>query len=758
MKKQLLLVAALASAMWLYGTTDNEYICEGGSVIDSDLCLPINGSVTVSFAHIDNLSYFRWIPLGDLDFETGSSDTDSTVIIKSTGYGKGTIRLQYRTGGCTSASTVDVFKSFELPNTFSIAGPTCVATGDVVVYSVDPILTVNLAQNIGIDNYYWNINDSKPDFVDSIYYTAGDGSSITFKVGTLGDNDVLSVNLGQCNKDDVLKRVSLVLGKRAPTPIVPIDTCVEYGTAPFSLAVQNAVEGVTYTWEAPSNFNLSAISGNSVVVTPDNASSGEIKVTASYTDEPACSESSSTIKINRKWGTSTSISSNTSCVEVEADKYYKFQLEGQIPTNTKIQWELPVGWTFKPNTAQNGQTIEARPLSDAALTGVLKAWSSACPSETVQNDTVSYTVHVIPASINSIYGDDCLRVGQTYKFWIDTMGVRPAARSYTWTAPGCDLTTYTGDTVYITPTIATTYLRVTPNGDGCNAAYAQRTLAFLPTAPESIVMQDACIASNMPDTITLSLSGILSNQTYDWVLPTGWSMLASNEAKTQISVRTTGVVGTHTISAFAVGTSACGNSDTISSNVAIAAVSGVVSYSAALEAYSVQRNIAGHFYWYLLHNGVLVDDDVFENNTTRVASYTDSYYQLGDLANSTEYTIVVELELVNGCRERCTYGAPINSNIEYRSVQRSLVGARQSKTSNMLVSPNPTKDNITISLVNTDVNQPFQIKIVNMNGSVVYEAKNLVSYNVNVSTWPTGQYVVFAYLNDRRLSAKFIKQ
>lgn len=150
-------------------------------------------------------------------FAEGSSARDTTVTIVSNGYGKGAIRLQYRNGGCTSASMVDVYKQFTLPDTFSIVYPTCIAPGDVVVYSIDPILTVNLDHNIGMDNYFWSINENKPSFVDTIYYTAGDGSSVTFKVGTLTGNDVLSVNVGKCNKDEEQKSISLTLGKLAQT-------------------------------------------------------------------------------------------------------------------------------------------------------------------------------------------------------------------------------------------------------------------------------------------------------------------------------------------------------------------------------------------------------------------------------------------------------------------------------------------------------------------------------------------------------------
>lgn len=754
-KKLLLIAAVLAAAFGANGATENDYIRDDSGVIEQDVCLPIDGSISVSFNSIPNLEYFRWIPLGDLAFAEGSSANDTSVTFVSNGYGKGAIHLQYRNGGCTSASMVDVYKSFTLPDTFSIAGPTCIATGDVVVYSVDPILTVNLDQNIGVDNYYWDIKENKPSFVDTIYYTAGDGSSVTFKVGTLTGNDVLSVVLGKCNKNDSSKRISLSLGKLAPKPIVPSDTCVAYGITPFTLSVQNVVEGVTYTWTAPSNYALSSTTGTSVVVTPDAGSSAEIKVTAAYTDEPACSESASTIVINRKWGTTTSISGNAQCAEVAANQYYTFKLEGQIPTNTSIRWALPQGWALKENTSNAGQTIEARPFDNAALTGVVKAWSLACVSEGETVDTIEYTVNVKPAAISEIHGDECLKIGQTYKFWIDTAGVRPAAHSYVWTAPGCNLTAYTGDTAYVTPTSATTYVRVTPQGYDCNANYVQRNLSFLPTAPDSIVLaNDACIATNMPDTVTLSLSGTVSNQTYDWILPTDWSLISANSSKTQISVRTNGVAGAHTVSAFAVGDEVCGNSDTTSVVITISEPSGEITYSESMEAYRAPRGMSS-YHWYLLHNGTVIND-AFDDANSRLAAYTDSYYQLGDLVNSTEYTVVVEVVLSNGCKERYTYGAPINPGISYNNAPQNHILRSTKKANGLIVTPNPATSNLNVEMQGT--NEKFKIKIVDLSGSIVYSADGASLYEINISSLAAGQYLIMAYTPNNRISSKFIKK
>jgi hypothetical protein len=748
MKKRLLLIAAaLAAAFGANGATENDYIRDDSGVIEQDVCLPIDGSISVSFNSISNLEYFRWIPLGDLAFAEGSSANDTSVTFVSNGYGKGAIRLQYRNGGCTSASMVDVYKSFTLPDTFSIAGPTCIATGDVVVYSVDPILTVNLDQNIGVDNYYWDIKENKPSFVDTIYYTAGDGSSVTFKVGTLTGNDVLSVVLGKCNKNDSSKRISLSLGKLAPKPIVPSDTCVAYGITPFTLSVQNAVEGVTYTWTAPSNYALSSTTGTSVVVTPDAGSSAEIKVTAAYTDEPACSESASTIVINRKWGTTTSISGNAQCAEVAANQYYTFKLEGQIPTNTSIRWALPQGWALKENTSDAGQTIEARPFDNAALTGVVKAWSLACVSEGEMVDTIEYTVNVKPAAISEIHGDECLKIGQTYKFWIDTAGIRPAARSYVWTAPGCNLTAYTGDTAYVTPTSATTYVRVTPQGYDCNANYVQRNLSFLPTAPDSIVLaNDACIATNMPDTVTLSLSGTVSNQTYDWILPTDWSLISANSSKTQISVRTNGVAGAHTVFAFAIGEELCGNSDTTSVVITISASQFYIVSEPqgrnlrwfSFEPYPLDSAI--YYKWYV--DGVLTDEgsDAVDFMTTK------SFLGTVDLV----------VTYSGGCEELETIEITSTSQSNTNSNNSTTRSLRSKKTSKIIATPNPAQNLIDVEL--TDNEQNFDVKVFDATGRIVLQETNKKYHQLDLSNLPSGQYIVSAYQGGFRTYSTVIKK
>lgn len=748
MKKRLLLIAAaLAAAFGANGATENDYIRDDSGVIEQDVCLPIDGSISVSFNSISNLEYFRWIPLGDLAFAEGSLANDTSVTFVSNGYGKGAIRLQYRNGGCTSASMVDVYKSFTLPDTFSIAGPTCIATGDVVVYSVDPILTVNLDQNIGVDNYYWDIKENKPSFVDTIYYTAGDGSSVTFKVGTLTGNDVLSVVLGKCNKNDSSKRISLSLGKLVPKPIVPSDTCVAYGITPFTLSVQNAVEGVTYTWTAPSNYALSSTTGTSVTVTPDAGSSAEIKVTAAYTDEPACSESASTIVINRKWGTTTYISGNAQCAEVAANQYYTFKLEGQIPTNTSIRWTLPQGWALKENTSDAGQTIEARPFENAALTGVVKAWSLACVSEGETVDTIKYTVNVKPAAISEIHGDECLKIGQTYKFWIDTAGIRPAARSYVWTAPGCNLTAYTGDTAYVTPTSATTYVRVTPQGYDCNANYVQRDLSFLPTAPDSIVLaNDACIATNMPDTVTLSLSGTVSNQTYDWILPTDWSLISANSSKTQISVRTNGVAGAHTVFAFAIGEELCGNSDTTSVVITISASQFYIVSEPqgrnlrwfSFEPYPLDSAI--YYKWYV--DGVLTDEgsDAVDFMTTK------SFLGTVDLV----------VTYSGGCEELETIEITSTSQSNTNSNNSTTRSLRSKKTSKIIATPNPTQNLIDVEL--TDNEQNFNVKVFDANGRIVLQETNKKYHQLDLSNLPSGQYIVSAYQGGFRTYSTVIKK
>ncbi len=112
---------------------------------------------------------------------------------------KGRVTIQFTkttstTGsGCGNSISFDVFKVFaptvllnpaipsqQPTNVPKIIGPRCVLPGNTYTYSVDQIVSDNLTDGIGLDNYYWT---GMPTTTGTTFYTSADKSSITITLG-----------------------------------------------------------------------------------------------------------------------------------------------------------------------------------------------------------------------------------------------------------------------------------------------------------------------------------------------------------------------------------------------------------------------------------------------------------------------------------------------------------------------------------------------------------------------------------------------
>ena len=108
--------------------------------LDYDLqpsrCVNIGDTIEVSIDgtwQADNdVTYQSWVLRGDLEFAEGygaSSFPVTRIVSPENGLGKGRISYKYRTTGCSSAVSIDVFKEFELPDSVQIEGPECIIQG-----------------------------------------------------------------------------------------------------------------------------------------------------------------------------------------------------------------------------------------------------------------------------------------------------------------------------------------------------------------------------------------------------------------------------------------------------------------------------------------------------------------------------------------------------------------------------------------------------------------------------------------------------
>ena len=746
------------------GNTPNSYLTAAATEsyeFENSVCMGLNDTLTVS---IDADIYasaksFSWVSRGSIAI---IGDTrQQTVRVVSTSYGKGRVLFYYITKDCSTSNSFDIFKSFS-GSEMRISGPDCFSPGDVVVMSVNPILTENLNHQIGIDYYYWNVTATpKPSFVDSIVYEAGDGSSVTFVAGEVGSSDQVTVNFGVCNRATPLA-ATLNLGKKAPKPEVNKEECVVYGEGKvLNLSVQNPVAGVAYSWWcANAKWQFNSTVGTSVQVTLDKESDGSIICTASFEGTDGCGGTSDTITVKREWGDNVSLQCvNNTNYQFQVGNRYEFILTGET-TGTKVEWVELAGWSVAPNSPTESTNIFLIPGAGAALQDTVRARVKSCSAATGYKE-VKHVVYVKPAPVTDItVAEACLSSDSTYTFRAVQGNNGPQAASYTWEVKVGNTyvpySNFTGDSLRLIVTTDMQAVRVRPNGlEGCDGEYSEdKNLVFKPAAPEGISV--GCIAVNMPDTSTFSIVNPTANQLYEWILPTGWSKVASYDNGQSIDVCTTGAIGTYTIRAYGIGTGICANSDTtsvpvnvISSPNASIQITPVPGFGTMCMAVNFPSTAAS-YHWYIVHNGAIMTESglLDTREEQNYAKINEPYAsQIGNPTNSTEYTVVVEYETTDGCKERITCGAPLNPSINYRSstaaarIAPHRIAQEEEQSLSLILSPNPALSTLNVELQNGET---FDIHILSVDGRVLYTNGGAQQYDIDVSSYPTGYYIVTA--------------
>lgn len=735
---------------YLDNSTDREH--------QNSVCMGINDTLTVSMDDdfFSGLDYHRWTTAGSIAIV--DTLNASTIRVVSNGYGKGRVYLRYIANDCNTYTYFDIFKSFSAAN-FEISGPDCMAPGDVVVLSVQPLLTEHLSDQIGIDRYYWNVTATpKPSFVDRIVYAAGDGSAVTFVAGNVSDSDTVTVNFGVCNQaTDRAARQKL--GKTAPKPEVPEEVCAEYGVRSITLSVSNPVEGVEYSWwckNAKWQFNRTI--GTSVAVTLDAESAEDIIVTASYIDGSGCSGTETAIKVNRSWGADVALTSpNSTSYRFTTDSTYEFKLTGQLSSGS-IEWLCPQGWSIAPASSQGYANIKLIPGTGALLQDTLRARTHSCSESGY--DMVEHLVYVRPAPVAAISGETCLTAGQQYVFRVAAEGNGPKADSYTWKINNntAAYAAFTGDSLVFTATDGMTSIAVRPNGlNGCNGDFYTENLLFKPTAPTSIVMTEpVCLVANMLDTITLELEGIQQNQDYNWILPTGWTLIEASTHNTEIQVQTNGVIGNYTISAYGIGQGICGNSNLTSFNVSIDSVpftlshelSGRTSRLVYFDPYPLEDAV--YYTWFV--NGTLTAEGTDALEITFSRNIAASVMLIVEFENGCQQIASIEIPAYTSGASYAPNAAMIN---EFANAEQENSNMLESSNTILTLSPNPA--NTVLTLTMSALGQHNVLRIYSMNGKLIYSQMVTDTYvEIPTRRLPAGTYMLRLIQDGRAYSEQFI--
>lgn len=695
-------------------------------------------TMDTAWARAEGVKSHQWRIAGDLQFAPGNnSRTFPTVKIISTpnGYGKGRITYSYRGTGCSSAYSFDIYKQFEIPDSIEIEGPECIVKGQVVVYSVDPIITRNLDAQIGMDYYYWNVlQNPKPAFVDSILYVSGDGSSVTFLVDSVPANAVIEAGIGRCNTQVLTKD----LGNATPAPEFYTDTLfVPYGIEPFIVTLKNPKPGVSYAWaiddEHAASFHLNRFIGDSVTITIDESAKSDvctITAMATYT-AITCNTTSKSIAIKRAWGNNINIIPKNlnetlkrdTCYSVNT--HYKFSLSGDIPGSSYCEWQLPHGWKFKDDIVNNSQTIEVYPTASALIDDVIQVR----PLD--RRDTAStrsYPVHVVPARITSIIAPGCVAIGEPQTFSIDTTGITPYAASFYWEVDSAVAIDGNGTTsISFIPTYGTTHVSVTALGiNGCDADVYTQSLNLPPIAPVGIESDNECLFTNMHDTFTLSIIDPVPDQQYGWNVPTGWLVNYPDETyHTSIRLASDGIRGNHMVEAWAIGSGICSQSQSATYTIQVDTMEWSIVY---------QYSFFSRKYEFTLFYQDFYPDEFVNAHWYVDGESTSSAYDYSISLSQLPQTIVAVLD---DCNMRVVWTNPQSSPALRGNPEASAQG---DSNNSLAIAPIPANNAFTINLPE---NRKYTLSIMSQEGkNIVVKTIEGGQASVDTSHIPNGVYLV----------------
>ena len=739
MKRFFFTLFLIAGVTLTYANTSNTGLSYDGPWLSMFDSIVINEDslqfVTITMNDENKRSSFDcWSISGDLKVNPDYSPNATSIQISSHGPGKGRLTYIYNQVGCGSMSVgINIYKRFNpnfQPYNIEISGPDCILEGDTVVFSIDPILTKNLTQGIGVDEYFWTFT---PGLVQEHIYKAGDNSSVTFVAGAVTGNDSIKVQVGIANAIDP---VSKTLGKAAPKPIVR-DTCIPFDNTILELNIYNEeYPDLVYTWDYNPKWNPASYPSHDdnsqkryhVELYPDTGSVGVITVTASYGDnDPCASAGRATFYLSRSWGKSAKITPQEVYAKNGGD-FIKFQLSKDSVPDMSPTWELPTGWEQKSGTSNHQFAYFVRPTNTTQYIDTIEVWANTCNSK----DSCLAIVHIAPAKVDSISELTCLVPGNTYTFSVEHLEVGPRPTGYTWYINGNAVAENSSDTYTAVFTSDMESIAVRSLGrDGWDADSTQISLSFSPIKPDSIIPSDTCLFTDREIETTLHVKTPIPGQTYHWSTLTGWTKTCDVGDSSIVTYSTTNALqDEYPIYVWATGEGNCPLSPVVEYTIKVKPMEWSINY----EYIEDDEN----YKFSLYKNGVLnpyspkqralwyVDGNLVSTNPT--ATITIDSYDWPPQTVKAEFTI-------NHCQIE-----PLWTSSQGNNIARKHTTPTQKRTRKNLLNifPNPANEVLNIDVKGISKGELF---IYSISGGLVSSMPIITGdHQINTSDLPNGVY------------------
>ncbi|GAA4444957.1 hypothetical protein GCM10023188_47510 [Pontibacter saemangeumensis] len=494
----------------------------------------VGDEVTYSTAAIARADSYIWDIPADWTVVSGEGTRTFKVQVGSSA---GDVSVKASNACGTTSAVAIAVQVNEVPVApAAINGNAAVCAGTEITYSVAAVT--------GATGYTWTL----PAGWEII---SGEGTAqVRVQVGTASGNIAVTAD-NSCDSSPATTLAVAVNNKPATPGAItgPSAVCAQGTGNTYSIA---AVAGATsYEWVVPQGWVITAGEGTPSITVTAGAAAGTVKVKA-VNECGKSGERTYNSTISPSPAAPAAISGNaTVCAGTEVT-YSVAAVTGA----TGYTWTLPAGWEIISGEGTAQVTVQVGATSGNV--GVTA--DNACGGSAT---TVKAVVVNDKLAAPAITGETSACIGGQLAFTIPSV---TGATGYIWTVPATWRLVSGQNTASIVAEVGTGEGQVTVrviNGCGTGNAATLNVAPSLAPMEANQIVGDAAVCRDSQG-IVYTLATVEEGVTYNWTVPTGWTLVSGDGTGT-ITVNGTATGGTIAV----VATNGCGTAARISTEVSI---------------------------------------------------------------------------------------------------------------------------------------------------------------------------------------------
>jgi hypothetical protein len=564
-----------------------------GSITGSTVVCPSTTGNIYTISAVDFATSYSWtVPTG-WSIIAGQGTTSITVSAGTTAQSGSITVKSVNSCGTSAATSLAITVSPAIPATPGNITGTLAQCPSVsgLVYSITAVTNAT--------NYNWTVPTGWT-------ITSGAGTtSITVTSGLEAQNG--NVTVTSQNSCGISAPKSIAVTVKAGTPIItdqisgsPVQ-CPSLTGQIYS--IPQVLNATSYVWTVPTGWSIAAgNTTNSITVSTGTlAQTGTITVKAINSCGTSLAQSMTVVVNNPKPATPGLITGTTTQCPYIPDQVYRV---AAVANATSYNWVIPTGWAI--TSGEGSPSITVTTGSDAQGGIISVSALNSCGISALRTITVAMKpgTPATPGTITGLNNQCTGLTGQAY-----SVPAVANATTYTWTAPvGWTITASGSTTNAITVSIGSTAQAGQITVKANNSCGTSATSIFnvvvnpgTPATPGTITgAPKVCPGAS---TTTYTVAAVTNATIYNWVVPTGWSIVSgANTNSITVAVQQGASNGSISVS---VGNS-CGTS--------------------AIRSLSVSVNAP-----------TPVAPTLISGRTTQCPSVTSQQYSIGAVANATTY-------------------------------------------------------------------------------------------------------------------------